>query len=119
MASSFSPSSADAPAEASVQNPSTSRARPFRLTGRNRLIFFLTAWLIVLMPFLFWWGTWFGRPLSNRQLGEYLTDEARPRHIQHALVQLGDHIARQDPAAKRWYPIVGRLATHPVEEVRN
>src|SRR5215475_563917 len=119
MASSFSPSSADAPAEASVQNPSTSRARPFRLTGRNRVLFFLTAWLIVLMPFLFWWGTWFGRPLSDKQIGEYPNDEKHPRHIQHALVWLGDRMARRDAATKRWYPDIARLAAHPVEEVRN
>jgi len=89
------------------------------MTGRNRILFFLTAWLIVLMPFLFWWGTWFGRPLSDKQIGEYLNDEKHPRHIQHALVQLGDRMARRNGAAKRWYPDIARLAAHPVEEVRN
>ena len=107
------------PVEASVQNSSGSAARPYRLTGRNRVLFFLTAWLIVLMPFLFWWSTWFGRPLSDKQIGEYLNDEKHPRHIQHALVQLGDRMARQDAAAKRWYRDVVRLASHSVEEVRN
>ena len=119
MATSFSPSSANAPTEASVPNPSASGARLFRLTGRNRVLFFLTAWLIVLMPFLFWWGTWFGRPLSEKQIGEYLNDEKHPRHIQHALVQLGDRMARQDATAKAWYPDITRLANHPIEEVRN
>jgi hypothetical protein len=89
------------------------------MTGPKRLVFFLTAWLVVLMPFLFWWGTWFGRPLSNRQVGEYLKDETHPRHIQHALVQLGDRMARQDPTTKLWYPDIARLASHPIEEVRN
>jgi hypothetical protein len=102
-----------------LHDSSVAYSRPFRLRGRNRVLFFLTAWLIVLMPFLFWWGTWFGRPLSDKQIGEYLNDEKHPRHIQHALVQLGDRIARQDPAAKRWYPDIARLARHPVEEVRN
>ena len=119
MATPFSPSSESVPAEASIQNPSTSVARPFRLAGRNRVLFFLTAWLIVLMPFLFWWSTWFGRPLSDKQIGEYLNDEKHPRHIQHALVQLGDRMARQDSAAKHWYPDIVRLASHSVEEVRN
>src|SRR6478672_13137405 len=90
-----------------------------RMSTRNRSLFFLTAWLIVLMPFLFWWSTWFGRPLSDKQIGEYLNDEKRPRHIQHALVRLGDRMARRDGAAKRWYPDIARLAAHPVEEVRN
>jgi hypothetical protein len=85
----------------------------------NRLLFFLTAWLIVLMPFLFWWSTWFGRQLSDKQLAEYLQDEKHPRHIQHALVQIGERMSRHDASITRWYPDAIRLASHPVEEVRN
>lgn len=85
----------------------------------NRLLFFLTAWLIVLMPFLFWWNTWFGRHLSDRQLAEYLQDEKHPRHIQHALVQMGERMGRHDGSVNRWYPDAIRLASDPVEEVRN
>jgi hypothetical protein len=95
-------------------------ARPHqRMSTRNRLLFFLTAWLIVLMPFLFWWSTWFGRHLSDTQITEYLNDNKHPRHIQHALVQLGERMARQDASAARWYPQLLQLASHPVEEVRN
>src|SRR6202140_4885571 len=90
-----------------------------RMSTRNRLLFFLVAWLIVLMPFLFWWSTWFGRHLSNPQIAEYLNDDKHPRHIQHALVQLGERMARHDAAAAQWYPQLLRLAAHPVEEVRN
>jgi biotin carboxyl carrier protein len=89
------------------------------MSTRNRFLFFLTAWLICLMPFLFWWNTWFGRQLSDKQLTEYLQDEKHPRHIQHALVQIGERMARHDASAARWYPEVVRLASHPVEEVRN
>lgn len=89
------------------------------MSTRNRWLFFLTAWLIVLMPFLFWWSTWFGRHLPDKQIGEYLNDEKHPRHIQHALVQLGERMARHDASVMRWYPEMVRLATHPVEEVRN
>jgi len=89
------------------------------MSTRNRLLLFLTAWLIVLMPFLFWWSTWFGRRLSDTQVTEYLNDNKRPRHIQHALVQLGERMARHDAGATRWYPQLPRLAKHPVEEVRN
>ena len=85
----------------------------------NRLLFFLTAWLIVLMPFLFWWNTWFGRQLSNKQLAEYLQDDKHPRHIQHALVQIGERMSRHDTNVTRWYPDAIRLASDPVEEVRN
>src|SRR5579864_5922022 len=90
-----------------------------RMSTRNRLLFFLVAWLIVLMPFLFWWSTWFGRHLSDAQITEYLNDDKHPRHIQHALVQLGERMARQDASAAQWYPQLLRLAAHPVEEVRN
>jgi biotin carboxyl carrier protein len=90
-----------------------------RMHARNRLLFFLTAWLIVLMPFLFWWSTWFGRQLSPRQIAEYLNDNKHPRHIQHALVQVGERLSRHDPAAANWNSELIRLASHPVEEVRN
>ena len=69
------------------------------MSARNRALIFLTAWLIVLMPFLFWWNTWFGRRLSDKQITEYLADEKHPRHIQHALVQLGERMSHHEPAA--------------------
>jgi hypothetical protein len=89
------------------------------MSRTQKLLFFVTAWLICLMPFLFWWNTWFGRKLSDQQLTEYLHDTKKPRHIQQALVQVGERITRQDAAAKQWYPDLARLAVDPVEEVRN
>jgi hypothetical protein len=99
--------------------PDASKPPKPRMSTRNRLLFFVTGWLIVLMPFLFWWNTWFGRQLSDKQLGEYLQDQKHPRHIQHALVQIGEHITRHDASVTQWYPQVTRLASDPVEEVRN
>ena len=89
------------------------------MSARNRALIFLTAWLIVLMPFLFWWNTWFGRQLPDKQITEYLQDDKHPRHIQHALVQLGERLGRRDSRVSQWYPEMIRLASHPVEEVRN
>lgn len=89
------------------------------MSRTQKILFFAVGWLIVLMPFLFWWGTWFGRPLSDQQLSEYLHDENKPRHIQHALVQLGDRMSRGDAGAKRWYPDLVRLSADSVEQVRN
>ncbi len=89
------------------------------MSRTQKLLFFLTAWLICLMPFLFWWNTWFGRKLSDQQLTEYLHDTKKPRHIQQALVQVGERITHQDVHAKQWYPDLVRLAADPVEEVRN
>jgi biotin carboxyl carrier protein len=90
-----------------------------KMSARSRFFLFFTAWLIVLMPFLFWWNTWFGRRLTDKQVTEFLNDEKHPRHIQHALVQLGERMGRRDPVVARWYPEMIRLASHRVEEVRN
>jgi biotin carboxyl carrier protein len=103
-------------AEDSAPPPASPRQR---MSTRNRLLFFLTTWLIVLMPFLFWWSTWFGRHLSYTQITAYLNDDKHPRHIQHALVQLGELMSGHDSGARRWYPDLLRLASHPTEEVRN
>ena len=110
----------DSPQEISAPGaePGSKPAKP-RMSTRNRLLFFFTAWLIVLMPFLFWWNTWFGRQLSDKQLAEYLQDDKKPRHIQHALVQIGERVTRHDSGVTRWYPDVVRLASYPIEEVRN
>ncbi len=71
------------------------------------------------MPFLFWWNTWFGRQLPDKQISEYLRDEKHPRRIQHALVQLGERMGRHNAGAARWYPEMIRLSSYPIEEVRN
>ena len=89
------------------------------MSRTQKILFFATGWLIVLMPFLFWWNTWFGRHLSDQQLTEYLHDDKKPRHIQHALVQMGERMSHRDAAVKQWYPDLTRLANDPVEEVRN
>jgi HEAT repeat protein len=107
-----------APQPADTTGMSAAQPKP-RMSTRNRLLFLFTGWLIVLMPFLFWWNTWFGRQLSDKQLTEYLQDEKHPRHIQHALVQIGERMTRHDTSVTQWYPQVVRLASDPVEEVRN
>jgi len=89
------------------------------MSTRNRVLFLLTGWLIVMMPFLFWWNTWFGRRPSDKEITEYLRDDKHPRHIQHALVQMGERIQHGDHNAVQWYPDAVRLAVYPVEEVRN
>jgi HEAT repeat protein len=98
--------------------PALRLSRP-RMSLRNRIIFFVTAWLVVLMPFMFWWSTWFGRPLTSKEMNEYLNDSSHPRHIQHAVVQLGQRMGQHDASAARWYPDLVRLASNPREEVRS
>ena len=105
-------------AEISAPPPAAPEKPRKRMSGPARFLFFLVAWLIVLLPFFFWRGTWFGRSLSDSEVGEYLADNSKPRHIQHALVQIGERMSRRDASAARWYPDLVRLASHPVEEIR-
>jgi hypothetical protein len=106
---------------AAQPNPTIEISRPPKrgITRNQKLLFFAVGWLIVLMPFLFWWNTWFGRRLSDRELTEYLHDEKKPRHIQQALVQIEERIVRHESGVKHWYPDLLRLTTYQVEEVRN
>lgn len=70
------------------------------------------------MPFLFWQSTWFGKPLTDKELGESFQDEKHPRKIQQALSQVADRIVRGDISARQWYPEVVRVSRHPVDEIR-
>ena len=74
--------------------------------------------LIVVMIFLFWRGTWFGRELSDAEIGEYLADEERPRRAQHALARISDRLDRGDRSVTRWYPAVTALSDHPLTQLR-
>ena len=116
------PDPSEAPTEeiesSQVQAELAKRKKP-RMPLRNRILFYVVAWLIVLMPFLFWRATWFGRPLTDAEIAQYLHDEQKPRHIQHALVQIGEQIDKHQPGVAQWYPDLVRLASHPVEEIRN
>jgi len=107
------PTASPAPDGGSTPAPKRSMSRA------QKILFFATGWAIVLMPFLFWWNTWFGRHLSDRELNQYLHDDRKPRHIQQALVQMSERMSRGDAVVKQWYPDLLRLAGYPVEEVRN
>jgi hypothetical protein len=78
----------------------------------------IVAVAFVVIPFLFWRGTWFGRPLPDSELEKYLNDKSQPRHVQHALVQIGERIEKGDASVERWYPAVAELASSPVQELR-
>lgn len=101
-----------------VDNSTSAESRSARGRRRPLLLLTLLAVLFVLVPFLFWRGTWFGRPLSERKTEQYLSDTQRPRKTQHALVQIAEGILRGDPGVKRWYPQVQALATHELPQIR-
>lgn len=70
------------------------------------------------MPFLFWRATWFGRKLTDEEIGKYLADAEHPRKAQHALAQLADRIVAGDRTVARWYRDVVRLSHHRLPELR-
>lgn len=82
----------------------------------------ITAFLFVLMPFLFWRATWFGRPLTDAEITKYLADREHPRKAQHALSRIADRILGRDPAGRatvgQWYPQVIALSSSNVDELR-
>jgi hypothetical protein len=91
---------------------------------KRRWLFAILAlvFFFVLMPFLFWQATWFGRPLTDAQIAEYFAPGARPRDTQHALVQIEQRmespVAADRDSARAWYPDVIRITTQGGEEVR-
>lgn len=78
----------------------------------------ILALLFVFAAFLTWYFTWFGRELSDADISQYLVDEKKPRHVQHALLQIQQRIERGDTLAKQWYPQLLTLADNPETEFR-
>jgi len=79
----------------------------------------VVAVLFVVVPFLAWYGTWFGRDLSDEKITEYLSDEQKPRHVQHALAQIAARLEKKDGSARRWYPQIVALSKSNVAELRS
>jgi hypothetical protein len=96
--------------------PTTTSRRPSR---RAYLLITGFALLLVLFPFLFWYGTWFGRRLTDAETTEYLNNAAaKPRKAQHALVQIGERLGGGDPRVREWYPKIVELVSNPSIELR-
>lgn len=89
------------------------------VAGRRRAPWPLAvvAVLFVVVPFLTWYWTWFGRSLSDEEVERYLR-EGKPRHAQHALSQVAEKIEAGDAGAGRWNAQVLALAASPSPDVR-
>ena len=85
---------------------------------RASLPLIVLAALFIIVPFLTWYGTWFGRDLSDQDIATYLADEKNPRHIQHALSRVEERIERGDPSVKKFYPQIVALVKSPTAEIR-
>ncbi len=92
---------------------------PKTLSKRATATMALVAALCVVIPFLFWRGTWFGRVLDDSEINQYLAEQQeKPRHTQHALVQISERMSRGEASVKQWYPQIVALADHPLPELR-
>src|SRR5918998_1057371 len=87
-----------------------------RVPGSKPILFL--AILFVAATFLAWYFSWFGRELSDENISKYLNDVQKPRHVQHALLQIQQRIERGDVNAKNWYPQLVTLSGSPETEFR-
>jgi biotin carboxyl carrier protein len=78
----------------------------------------VVAALFIIVPFFTWYGTWFGRSLSDAEVEQYLNDAHSSRHVQAALTQIEERMEKKDANLKRWYPRIVELAYSPVAELR-
>ena len=85
---------------------------------RASLPLIILAALFIIVPFLTWYGTWFGRDISDEEIATYLADEKNPRHIQHALSRVEERIEHGDPTVKKFYPQIIALTKSPTAEIR-
>lgn len=103
-------------------SPNGQNPQPAAVTGTakrpSNLWLIIVAGLFIIVPFLAWYFTWFGRNLSDADIATYLADEKNPRHIQHALSQVEQRIGRGDGSARKFYPQIVALTKSPTAEVR-
>ncbi len=100
------------PDDRDAQNIARTPRRP------SNIWLIIVAALFIIVPFLAWYFTWFGRNLSDADIATYLAEEKNPRHIQHALLQVEQKIERRDPSAKQFYPQIISSSKSSFAEVR-
>lgn len=102
--------------------PNGNNSQPLAPTQRpkrpSNVWLIIVASLFIIVPFLTWYFTWFGRSLSDEKIVEYLADEKKPRNIQHALTQIEQRIEKGDPTVRKFYPRILELTKSPTGEVR-
>lgn len=96
-----------------------SRISNHKLGSPRNTFIFVVPILVVLVTFLFWYQTWFGRPLSDQEMGQYLSDTSVPHKTQHALAQLSTRMARGDATTERWYHEIIALAGNKEPQLRS
>jgi len=89
-----------------IRNEESPALQEIPLRNRVPWPMLLVATLFVVVAFLSWYGSWFGRPLSDSQIESYLKDQEKPRNAQHALAFIAERMAKGDHSMSRWYPAV-------------
>jgi hypothetical protein len=102
--------------EGTMDTPSTDKRASSRPKRSSGLLLIVLAAAFVIVSFMFWHETWFGRQLSDQEILEYLQDDQHPHKIQHALSQIADHMVQGDSG--KWYPQIITLAHHPQAQIR-
>jgi len=74
--------------------------------------------LLVLVPGLFWWGTWFGQRLDDDALIERLAPGAKARHLQHGISEIAVRLDEGRPGMQRWADELVRVSSHAEASVR-
>ncbi len=98
---------------------------PVKPGMKKRWLYLILAvmFLFVLMPYLIWQATWFGKPLNDKQMADAFADTEHPRNAQHALSQVADRMESPDAAvratAKPWYPQAIAAATSSESALRS
>jgi hypothetical protein len=103
-----------------IKLPDSEPAPPLRVYPSRKYpwAIVVVVFLFVIIPFFSWYGSWFGRPLSDEQIEQYLTDKQKPRNVQHALSLIGNKMIEGDKSMQRWYPLVVSAAQNDNAEVR-
>src|ERR1041385_3568339 len=106
--------------ESEFLKPNGANAHPVDAKPRrpSNIWLIIVAALFIIVPFLTWYGTWFGRGLSDEDVAKYLVDERSPRHIQQALLQVEEKIERGDESAKKFYPQIVAASKSSHAEIR-
>ncbi len=106
-------------APTSAHSTADATAKPQKsFGGRWALAIVVLTLAFVIMPFLFWNATWFGRPITDAQIAKALADRTHPREIQHVLSQFETRIERGDSSVHKWYPQMVALSKDPIDEIR-
>jgi len=85
---------------------------------RSPILMVVIVALVVMVPFLAWYNSWFGRDLSDGRISEILATGTDGPEVQHALSRIQMRLQKGDESATRWRSRIIALTGHELPEVR-